>query len=466
MSVNSLPIIFANPVPTPDPGSSPPALPATSPGDGRGSFGAHLQHARNQPTNAAPRAHGAAQPSNPRGANASSGNPPANGNTSTNTNTNASSLATQASSSAASDISSQASSSQASDDSAGSLASAVLGLIGQSTADSGADTGATTDADGKSTADKPAVPVAVASDAPAPTPAPVLVVAIVPVPLPLPAMPVAPPAAASARTDSTATAVQGAAAAIRAGTTGAALPVDKFSAMALTQGGASASGDDASDDTGSLADVSLLAQSAGNTTAATAGTLPAPSDAVAAAVLDQSMATGAQPQDAAELAALRGVVGIAAPAPTTGTATGPALTVNSPVGSAGFAQELGQQVAWLGGQDIKQAQIRLNPQDLGPLDVKVSVEHGRVDVVFTAQHPEAVTAVQQSLGQLNQMLGGQGLSLGQAMVSQQQTAQQQFGAGSGQSGRGRSEAGDDEPLEALSSLAAQPVALGLLDTFA
>jgi flagellar hook-length control protein FliK len=127
---------------------------------------------------------------------------------------------------------------------------------------------------------------------------------------------------------------------------------------------------------------------------------------------------------------------------------------------------VGQQVAWVGGQEGKQAQIRLNPQDLGRLDVKVSGEHGRVDVLFTAQHPDAVTAVQQSLGQLNQMLGGQGLSLGQAMVSQQQSAPQQFGAGSGQSGRRHAESGEEDSLDPLASPLAQPVALGLVDAFA
>jgi len=76
-------------------------------------------------------------------------------------------------------------------------------------------------------------------------------------------------------------------------------------------------------------------------------------------------------------------------------------------------------VAWLGGQGIKQARIRLHPEELGSLDVKVSVTHGRVDVVFSAQHPAAVAAVQQSLPQLDQMLAQHGLSLGHAEVGQQ-----------------------------------------------
>lgn len=99
------------------------------------------------------------------------------------------------------------------------------------------------------------------------------------------------------------------------------------------------------------------------------------------------------------------------------------LPVQAPVGSAAFGQELGQQVAWLSsqaGQGLKQASIRLHPEELGQLDIKVSVKHDRVDVIFSAQHPGAVTAVQQTLPQLNHLLAQHGLSLGHTEVGQQQ----------------------------------------------
>lgn len=111
-------------------------------------------------------------------------------------------------------------------------------------------------------------------------------------------------------------------------------------------------------------------------------------------------------------------VALTAPSTAAAPAAPPVLSLPSPVGNHAFAQELGQQVAWLGGQDIKQARIRLNPEELGSLDVKISVTHGRVDVAFTAQHPGAVVAVQQSLQQLDHMLAQHGLSLGHAEVGQ------------------------------------------------
>lgn len=101
------------------------------------------------------------------------------------------------------------------------------------------------------------------------------------------------------------------------------------------------------------------------------------------------------------------------------------LQLQVPAGSPAFGRELGQQVAWLTGQGVKQASIRLHPEELGQLDVKISMNQGRVDVVFNVQHPAAVAAVQQTLPQLNQLLAQHGLSLGHAEVNQQQRGDRQ-----------------------------------------
>lgn len=148
---------------------------------------------------------------------------------------------------------------------------------------------------------------------------------------------------------------------------------------------------------------------------------------------------------------------------STGTQAAPTvhqLQIPTPAGGHGFAQELGQQVAWLGGQDVKQARIRLNPEDLGQLDIKVSVNHGRVDVVFNAQHPGAVAAVQQSLPQLDQMLGQHGLSLGHTEVGQHDRGSHNGGEHQTAEGAGIDDVGD------IHGLAASPVSVGLLDAFA
>lgn len=149
---------------------------------------------------------------------------------------------------------------------------------------------------------------------------------------------------------------------------------------------------------------------------------------------------------------------LASPAPAAPAATAVApLPVAS--GAHAFAQELGQQIAWSVGHDVKQARIRLHPEELGSLDLKISVNHNRVDLVFHAQHPGAVNAVQQSLPQLDQMLAQHGLSLGNAEVGQHDRGDQDGQAGRGE---GRAETADVQAVSLVTPLSQ----VGLLDAFA
>jgi Flagellar hook-length control protein len=198
----------------------------------------------------------------------------------------------------------------------------------------------------------------------------------------------------------------------------------------------------------------LLLGGDASATAATAN--PVPGILIAANDLLPIAATtkDSSPTDAAAS------ITVSAPLAPTAPAAPPVLHLQSPVGSQGFAQDLGQQVAWLGGQNIKQARIRLHPEELGSLDVQVSVTHGRVDVVFSAQHPGAVAAVQQSLPQLDQMLAQHGLSLGHAEVGQHDRGDRQGQAA------GAGSATLDEPgeLHVVGTTALGQI--GLLDAFA
>jgi flagellar hook-length control protein FliK len=161
-------------------------------------------------------------------------------------------------------------------------------------------------------------------------------------------------------------------------------------------------------------------------------------------------------RDTAKADAMPGV----APAITHAAALPAPTTAPVPVAPAhAFAQELGQQLAWFVGHDVKQARIRLHPEELGSLDLKISVQHNRVDVVFQAQHPGAVTAVQQGLPQLDQMLAQHGLSLGHADVGRHDRGDQP-----GQGGQGEEISGIDEV--AGPAHVTPLTQLGLVDAFA
>ncbi|AIF49194.1 hypothetical protein HY57_19060 [Dyella japonica A8] len=196
-------------------------------------------------------------------------------------------------------------------------------------------------------------------------------------------------------------------------------------------------------------------------------------DALASALQALTTSSPSSQKDSSDpLEALKNLTAAAMPAqaqPNIATTPAPhVLTMQSTVGTPAFGQELSQQVTWLGGQDVKEARIRLHPEDLGELDVKVSVKQDHVDVAFIAQHPQAVHAVQQTLSQLDAMLAHHGLSLGQAQVGQGNSGQgssAQPGGSSGTSSGG--ESGLAEGLgEVVSAVSPIGKVVGLVDMFA
>lgn len=172
--------------------------------------------------------------------------------------------------------------------------------------------------------------------------------------------------------------------------------------------------------------------------------------------------------------ALAAASGHAAPPPPTAGIDAPASAlpdfhiVASP-GSPQFGLELGERVLWLVRDGLHEARLQLNPRDLGPVEVRLSIGDGAAQVSFSAQHAGTAAAVQQSLPQLRDLLAQQGLQLGQATVSHQpagdgQAAQQQAQGSGGQPGWERSRGADMD--DGLPLQTARVVGQGLVDAYA
>jgi flagellar hook-length control protein FliK len=145
-----------------------------------------------------------------------------------------------------------------------------------------------------------------------------------------------------------------------------------------------------------------------------------------------------------------------------GGATVVQVQATQPATSPQFAQELGEQIAWMGSGQVKEARIKLHPEELGSMDVRVSLEGGKVNVAILAQHPAAVHAVQQTLSQLDSMLAHHGLSLGQADVGQRQAEHGGENGGQGTTARGN----DTEAAGAATTVVTSRVSRGLVDEVA
>jgi len=81
-----------------------------------------------------------------------------------------------------------------------------------------------------------------------------------------------------------------------------------------------------------------------------------------------------------------------------------------------WGERVSERVIMMAGNQLKSAEIRLTPAELGPLRVQVAIDDGAANVTFHAQHALTRDALEQALPRLREMLAENGLTLGNAQV--------------------------------------------------
>jgi flagellar hook-length control protein FliK len=94
-----------------------------------------------------------------------------------------------------------------------------------------------------------------------------------------------------------------------------------------------------------------------------------------------------------------------------------------------WGRTLGHQLNWMINNRMQEAQIRVNPPDLGPIEVRLSLQQNQTNVTFLCHESAVREAIENALPKLREMLNSQGILLNQAQVSDQSLARQQPGFG-------------------------------------
>ncbi len=97
--------------------------------------------------------------------------------------------------------------------------------------------------------------------------------------------------------------------------------------------------------------------------------------------------------------------------------------IATPVRDLAWGERIGERVVLMAGNQLKTAEIRLSPAELGPLRVQVSVDDGATNVTFHAQHAVTREALEQAMPRLRELLADSGLSLGQASIGEHDAAE-------------------------------------------
>jgi len=90
--------------------------------------------------------------------------------------------------------------------------------------------------------------------------------------------------------------------------------------------------------------------------------------------------------------------------------------LHNPVGTTAWADELGTRLTILAERGQHSASLRLSPEHLGPLEVRISVRDDQASVWFGAAHADTRAAIEQALPRLRELFASQGLSLADAGV--------------------------------------------------
>ncbi|MCF9444448.1 flagellar hook-length control protein FliK [Vibrio parahaemolyticus] len=112
-------------------------------------------------------------------------------------------------------------------------------------------------------------------------------------------------------------------------------------------------------------------------------------------------------------------------------------------------EQVAEKVQMMMSKNLKNLDIRLDPPELGRMQIRMTMNNDLANVHFTVTNPQARDIIEQTLPRLREMLAQQGVQLADSSVQQQSSGQQQSGYaaaeqnGQGASGRGFSGQSDE-----------------------
>lgn len=127
-----------------------------------------------------------------------------------------------------------------------------------------------------------------------------------------------------------------------------------------------------------------------------------------------------------------------------------------------FDEDIGDAVRWMADQKIGHAHIKVTPNDLGTVEIRLRLEGDRIHADFTSAQAEVRQALESSLPRLRDLLGQHGFQLAHADVGQQHAPPSQGGSGP-HTGEG---SGDSAEPAVEAPRTVRMTARGLVDAYA
>ncbi len=86
------------------------------------------------------------------------------------------------------------------------------------------------------------------------------------------------------------------------------------------------------------------------------------------------------------------------------------------VGERGWDQAVGEKLVWMTSQKKQVAELHLNPPDLGPLKITITLDQSQASAQFVSAHASVREALELAMPRLREMLADSGITLGNTSV--------------------------------------------------
>ena len=142
----------------------------------------------------------------------------------------------------------------------------------------------------------------------------------------------------------------------------------------------------------------------------------------------------------------------------TQAAAAPTGAIAARVGTPAWDNQVSQKIVWMVAGKEQSASLTLNPPDMGPMQVVLSVNNDHATVTFTSAQPEVRQALENAMPKLREMLGETGIALGSATVNAgmpEQRQPQQGEQSRGTGGATRATGGGEVAIDPAQPLAAR-----------
>ncbi|WP_454780807.1 flagellar hook-length control protein FliK [Legionella sp. WA2022007384] len=137
------------------------------------------------------------------------------------------------------------------------------------------------------------------------------------------------------------------------------------------------------------------------------------------------------------------------------------LTIPMEIDNPEWSNQFSERITWLGQQEVTGAIIKINPEDLGPLEINIKVINDTASVNITAHNHHVRDIIDQALPKLQAMMAEQGLNLSEVQIDSDSSSGQ-----FSQQNDGTTEQLTHEDEVGVTPLKNKRVIKGLIDYFA